>query len=201
MNRINSIYPTNANFIVTLKNHENAKSVWVTSLPFNSDIYPIKNLAFLKKQNGRWQSKFKLEKGIYNYSFIVDGKEVLDKETAVKEVVNLIGSKEKCHQKCIEFSNESHELIVNVNVPNKEDMVYIVGNQESIFKVPLIMLRKTSEYDRQLKVNVHFPATFKFVTAVSEKQGVIKGFEDKKFIEVKSLQETNNYEIIGWKEN
>ncbi len=198
--RINSVYPREANFTVTLDGYQNAKSVWLKSLPFSGTIYPIANLAFLKKRNGRWESEFKLDEGIYNYSFIVDGKEVLDNGTEINEVVDLTGSKKKCHQKCVGFSTETYKLTLKVKVPNKEDMIYVVGNQESIFQVPVIMLKKISEYERMITVHVQYPASFEFVTGASEKQGIVKGFENTKSLVVNSGQDLYEYEIVGWKE-
>jgi hypothetical protein len=199
LNRINGQFESDANGTFQLEGYQNAKYVIIKSVTASSNFYPLNNLTFMIRQNGKWISKFKLPNGIYNYVFIVDGKEILDKNTPIKIVENLTKEKIKCHELCIGFSNETYPLTVDLTVPNIEDEVYIVGNQESIFKTPLVLMKPTSDYERQITVNVHYPAVFKFMTGAGKKTAIVEGNDEKQSLTIDSKNTINRYKIIAWK--
>jgi hypothetical protein len=199
LNRISSQFESDANATFELEGYQNAKFVIIKSVTSSSNFYPLNNLTFMVRQNESWISKFKLPNGIYNYVFIVDGKEVLDKNTPIKTVNSLTKDEIKCHQLCIGFSNESYPVTVYLTVPNIEDEVYIVGNQESIFKAPLILMRPISAYERQITVNVHYPAVFKFMTGAGKKTGIVEEANDKQTLTIDSKNTASRYKIVEWK--
>jgi len=53
---------------------------------------------------------------------------------------------------------------IRVSVPNNTDEVFIVGNQKSLgdWLPDKIKLNKISEYEREISLNLTFPAEFKF---------------------------------------
>ena len=199
LNRINGQFESDVNAGFELSGYQNAKLVIVKAVTESNNFYPLNNLTFMTKQNGKWVTKFKLPAGIYDYVFIVDGKEVLDKNTPSKNVENLTKQKIKCHQLCIAFSEKTYPLTIYLEVPDVEDEVYIVGNQESIFKAPLIFMRPTSGYKRQIVVNVHYPAVFKFMTGAGKKRAIIEGHEDSESLTIDSKSTINKFKITGWK--
>jgi len=199
LSRINGQFEIDANATFVLEGYENARFVVIKSIPESSNFYPLNNLTFMYKKDGKWITKMKLPDGIYNYQFIVDGKKVLDRKTPVKIVENLLKEKIKCHQMCIGFSEETYPLTIDLKVPGIEDEVYVVGNQESIFQAPLILLKKTSDYGRRITVNVHYPAVFKFVTGAGKKEAIIAEADKNGFLSIRSKAAVNKYEIIGWK--
>jgi hypothetical protein len=187
----------NAEFV--LEGHETAKFVIVKSIPVSSNFYPLNNLTFMSKEKGKWVIRLKLPEGIYNYSFIVDGKEVLSNNLPVRDVDNLLKERVRCHQLCLGFTEKTYPLSIELKVPDKEDEVYIVGNQESIFRAPLIMMRKVSDYERSVTVSVHYPAVFKFTAGAGRKEAIIKGIDEQKPLQVDSMSSYKRYEIVGWK--
>ena len=129
----------------------------------------------------------------------MDGKEVLDKTTPVKNVENLLKEKIECHQLCIGFSEKTYPLSIDLTVPDIEDEVYIVGNQDAIFRAPLILMNPTSGNKRQILVNVHYPAVFKFMTGAGKKTGIIEGNQENKSLRIDSKSSINKFTIIDWK--
>lgn len=90
---------------------------------------------------------------------------------------------------------------IRVSVPNKSDEVYIVGNQENLgnWKPDKIKLNKTSEYEREISLNLFFPAEFKFTRGNWESEAIIsKLSEQPNFILNEKPNETKYYKIQGW---
>lgn len=198
-NRINGRFEEKANATFRLAGYSNARFVIIKSVPASSNFYPLNNLTFMYKAGGEWVSKFRLADGIYNYVFIADGKEVLSKQVKTTEIKNLLQESKKCHQLCLGFSQETYPLHIELKVPNQEDEVYIVGNQESIFAAPLIYMKQTSAFERSISVMVHYPAAFKFVSGAGKKEALLKAIDNKQAIIINSLSPSNAYEVVEWK--
>jgi hypothetical protein len=198
-NRINGQFEEKANATFMLEGYPTARFVIIKSVPASSNFYPLNNLTFMHKEGEKWISKFKLADGIYNYVFIVDGKEVLSKKLKTTEIKNLLQEKKKCHQLCLGFSQETYPLHIELKVPNKEDEVYIVGNQESLFAAPLIYLKQKSAFERSIKVRVHYPAAFKFVSGAGKKEALLRAIDNKQPIVINSLSPINTFEVFEWK--
>lgn len=188
---------TTASF--TLNGYSNAHFVIVKCKSMNSTFTPYDNITFLNKQKYKWELKMKLPDGIYDYTFIVDGKEILDEKTQKTMVKNLIGENVKCHELCIGFSEQTYPVQIEIEVPNKEDEVYITGNQESIFKAPLILMKRKSDFKRTISSNIHYPANFKFVTGAGQKEAIVVGADKNELSIVNSSKQSYKYKISGWK--
>lgn len=90
---------------------------------------------------------------------------------------------------------------IKVSVPNKTDEVYIVGNQESLgdWEPDKIKLNKISEYEREVSLNLTFPAEFKFTRGNWESEAIITNLsEQPNFILKEQPKETEYYRIQGW---
>ncbi|WP_166962329.1 Ntn hydrolase family protein [Yeosuana marina] len=196
-NRLKKIYPKNTNSTIKLNGFKNAKSVFVKYKPFSSSLYPINNCLFLNQTENGWETKLNLDKGIYNYTFIVDGNEVLDSEQTVLEIKNLFGETIECHQEVVGFEKDLSKITIEVDVPNKEDVIYVTGNQEAIFQAPLIMMEKVSDFKRKLTIEGHYPFEFNFVTGGAQKKANVLGHKTD-IISVSSKSEKTNFKILNW---
>lgn len=100
----------------------------------------------------------------------------------------------------ISFGQESTKIIVSV--PEITDEVFIVGNQESLgnWEPNKVKMTKISDYEREITLNLTFPAEFKFTRGSWETEGYINNFfEDKPNIVLKS-NEPVNFGVKSWKD-
>lgn len=91
---------------------------------------------------------------------------------------------------------------IKISVPNKTDEVYIVGNQESLgnWEPDKIKMNKISQYEREISLNLLFPAEFKFTRGNWESEANVVDYENGGNIIL--TKKTNNYEfeISNWKD-
>ena len=62
------------------------------------------------------------------------------------------------------FSFAQEKTTIRISVPNRSDEVYIVGNQDNLgnWQPNKIKMVKTSDYQREISVELKLPAEFKF---------------------------------------
>ena len=67
---------------------------------------------------------------------------------------------------------------IRVSVPNKTDEVFIVGNQESLgnWKPDKVKLSRINDFEREITLNINFPADFKFTRGSWETEGYTSNF-------------------------
>lgn len=191
-------FPADANVTVSLSGYEDAKQVFIKGLPAE--------FKFLIKKDGKWVGKYKLPVGVHNYVFVVDGKEVFDSQTPVESILPPYGEVFFAHQACVGMSEQSYMTTITVTVPNKDDVVYIAGNQLSVTNwYPYVQLDKVSDYERSISLPLHYPAQFKFTRGNWDTEGIIKGNTNNKegewlplSIDLKSS--IMHYEILHWKD-
>lgn len=90
---------------------------------------------------------------------------------------------------------------IKVSVPNKTDDVYIVGNQENLgnWQPDKIKLNKISEYEREISLNLTFPAEFKFTRGKWDSEAVINQLSGQpNFILKNKPIQDEYYKIQGW---
>ena len=90
---------------------------------------------------------------------------------------------------------------IKVSVPNKTDDVYIVGNQENLgnWQPDKIKLNKISEYEREISLNLNFPAEFKFTRGNWDSEAVINQLSGQpNFILNNKPIQDEYYKIQGW---
>lgn len=90
---------------------------------------------------------------------------------------------------------------IKVSVPNKTDEVFIVGNQKSLgdWNPNKVKMKIISDYQREISLDLTFPAEFKFTRGNWESEAIINKIYDQPNIVI-SIQpnETAQYNIQGW---
>ena len=92
-------------------------------------------------------------------------------------------------------------ITIRVSVPNKTDDVYIVGNQENLgnWQPDKVKLNKISEYEREISLNLTFPAEFKFTRGNWDSEAVINQLSGQpNFILKNKPIQDEYYKIQGW---
>ena len=90
---------------------------------------------------------------------------------------------------------------IRVSVPNKTDEVYIVGNQENLgnWQPDKVKLNKISEYEREISLNLTFPAEFKFTRGNWNSEAVVSKLSGQPNFILKSKPiQDEYYKIQGW---
>ncbi|WP_400075685.1 hypothetical protein [Winogradskyella sp. R77965] len=203
VNRLNGNFDEEPNATFELNGYQDAKFVFIKGL--SNDVGN-----FLFKRDGKWIGKFRLYDGIYNYSFIVDGKQVLDSKTPINTIYNPVfpGSKPfRTHQSVVNMTSEVYETTIRVKTPDKNDVVHITGNQRNLTNwTSLIKMKKISDYEREITLDLHYPAQIKFTRGTWVSEAIIKGNEtiSKNGFYKPILIELNHaelfFEIINWKD-
>ena len=102
----------------------------------------------------------------------------------------------------ISFVSFGQELTtIRVSVPNQTDEVYIVGNQENLgnWQPDKIKLNKISDYEREISLNLTFPAEFKFTRGNWDSEAVINQLSGQpNFILKNKPIQDEYYKIQGW---
>jgi uncharacterized protein len=101
------------------------------------------------------------------------------------------------------LSEALYEITITVKVPNKNDEVFITGNQAELgnWQPEKIKLQKKSALVRQIKLKVHTPALFKFTRGSWETEGMVKDMPEGENIRVEADATTaQNFEITNWKD-
>jgi len=166
--RFEGKYDEDWNTEIELNGYQDAKYVVVQGFDRN-----MGNILF--KRDGKWVGKFKLEPGIHNYAFFVDGKQVFDSKTPIK-TINSVFSEEPfdAHQLFVGMSKDAYRTTIRVKVPNKDDVVHIAGNQKNLTNWNSILkLKKTGNYEREITLDLHFPAVFKFTRGTSLSEDIV----------------------------
>lgn len=197
VNRMNGKFPDDMNVTIELEGHQDAHSVLVKGLPGPPQLF------FLEKKDGKWVGKFKLGQGVYYYSFIVDGKEILDSKQPIKEVVSLFSEPTQiAHQVCVDMSENLYQRTIRVRVPHPNDEIFIAGNQKNlVFWNSVLRLKRVSDLEREITLNLHLPARFKFTRGNWETEAIMKGqSEEREPILIELDTEEEVYEIVNWKD-
>lgn len=105
----------------------------------------------------------------------------------------------------ISFCSFGQELTtIRVTVPNKTDEVFIVGNQEVLgnWDPSKIKAHKISDFEREIKLHLTFPAEFKFTRGSWDNEGFTTNFWEgnANFKIENNTQSLFNYTILSWKD-
>lgn len=103
-----------------------------------------------------------------------------------------------------EFSGEPSEITFTVNVPDKNDEVYIVGNQKELgnWNASSVKMNRKSDFERTLTLKLHFPAQLKFTKGTWDQEADVKGFEKgSNIILDKPKSKKISYKINNWFKN
>lgn len=93
---------------------------------------------------------------------------------------------------------------IKVRVPNKEDIVFIVGDQDNLGGGnPVFRLKKIADHEREINVELHYPAKFKFVNADWKKEAIMSNAVDQTTedypLQINSNTNKTSFQIVGWK--
>lgn len=101
------------------------------------------------------------------------------------------------------FQNYAQEkTIIQLKVPNKDDVVYIAGNQTALgdWDYDKVKMYKVSDYYRMIALNLDYPAEFKFTRGNLDTEGIHKTLDDNPNIVLKDTLSKVAYRIKGWKD-
>lgn len=101
------------------------------------------------------------------------------------------------------FSVFGQELTtIKVSVPNKEDEVFIVGNQESLgnWQPDKVKMNKTSDYEREISLNLKIPTEFKFTRGNWESEAIVLDYQIGKSIFIANSHSDTKFIIENWKD-
>ncbi|MEM9078911.1 MAG: alpha/beta hydrolase-fold protein [Bacteroidota bacterium] len=76
-----------------------------------------------------------------------------------------------------ELSKEEYKATIKVKVLNKEDTIYITGNQDNLgnWNPEKIKMEKISDFERQITLKLKSPAQFKFTKGNWDSEAEVKG--------------------------
>ncbi|MBB4805341.1 uncharacterized protein YjaZ [Chryseobacterium defluvii] len=101
-----------------------------------------------------------------------------------------------------EYSDETYEVTFVVNVPDKNDEIYITGNQPELgsWDPSALKLEKKSNRERRITLKIHLPAQLKFTKGSWDKEAEVSGTGRGENIKIGSLpSKTIHYDIKGFK--
>lgn len=96
------------------------------------------------------------------------------------------------------FAQQSITIVVTV--PNESDEVYISGNQPTLgnWQPDTVKMIKISKYEREVTVNVTFPAEFKFLRGSWESEGITDEFYNNENCIIQNERSPSRFEIKYW---
>jgi hypothetical protein len=117
----------------------------------------------------------------------------------MKNIFNLILRGTLMLTSLVSFGQEL--TTIRVSVPNKTDEVYIVGNQDDLgnWTPDKVKLNKISECEREISLNLTFPAEFKFTRGNWKSEAIINNISGQpNFILNTKPINVEYYKIQGW---
>ncbi len=99
-----------------------------------------------------------------------------------------------------ELSTAEYEVTILVKVPNKNDELYITGNQTSLgnWNPGLVKMTKKSDFEREIKVKLHSPAQFKFTKGSWDTEAEVKNGEMQNLTIKPEKQQKYKFEIVKY---
>jgi predicted alpha/beta superfamily hydrolase len=101
------------------------------------------------------------------------------------------------------FSVLSQEkTVIQLKVPNKDDVVYISGNQPALgsWDYDEIKMYKISDYYRMIALKLEYPAEFKFTRGSLDSEGIHKTLDDNPNFVIQDTVSKVAYRIKDWKD-
>lgn len=103
-----------------------------------------------------------------------------------------------------EFSGEPSTVTLVVNVPDKNDEVYIAGNQKGLgnWSASSIKMERKSDFERTLTLKMYVPAQLKFTKGNWDQEADVKGVEKGQNIKIENVKSNKfTYKIKSWFKN
>ncbi|MXS69768.1 hypothetical protein GSF70_00890 [Flavobacteriaceae bacterium W22] len=101
-----------------------------------------------------------------------------------------------------EYSDETHEVTFIVNVPDKNDEIYITGNQPELgsWNPSSLKMNRKNNYQRYITLKIHLPAQLKFTKGNWDKEAEVSEIDKGSNIKIQTLpSKTIHYQIKGYR--
>jgi hypothetical protein len=151
------------------------------------------------------QNQLKINQGALKLSDITKAQQGLEsRRLTLKqnlqnlENLGLITAKERAKQEQ-ELSEEMYEVTIRVKVPDKNDTIYITGNQSILgdWQPGKVKMRKVSEYEREIMLKLKSPAKFKFTRGNWDSEAEVIGTYNNITI-IPEFRQTFEFEINNY---
>ncbi|MBB3188242.1 alpha/beta hydrolase-fold protein [Microbacter margulisiae] len=99
------------------------------------------------------------------------------------------------------LSDETYDIQIKVKVPNKNDTVFVTGNQKSLgdWNPDQIKMNRESDYVRVIKLTVQSPVELKFTRGSWNTEGEVKYIGGFNNIQINPIKQSEfKFEIIRW---
>lgn len=92
---------------------------------------------------------------------------------------------------------------IKVLVPNTTDEVYIVGNQDALgnWEPNKIKMKQISDREREIELQLTFPAEFKFTKGDWNSEGIVKQFNDNPNLKIENETDRSDFVIKTWSDH
>ena len=92
------------------------------------------------------------------------------------------------------------KVTIKVIVPSNTDEVYITGNQESLgnWDPGAVKMNRISDFEREVVLDISYPAEFKFTKGQWENEGITNTLEDNPNQKLENNDSKNIFVIKGW---
>jgi predicted alpha/beta superfamily hydrolase len=103
------------------------------------------------------------------------------------------------------LSKDTFKVTIRLTVPNKNDSVYMTGNQGTLSNWELadkVQFNKISDYQRELTLNLQSPLQFKLTRGSWDTEALVKGNDAMKELSLNMTEDMEvHYDIINWDDN
>ncbi|RXP64664.1 esterase [Lutibacter sp. HS1-25] len=103
--------------------------------------------------------------------------------------------------KKIKYSDETYEITLLVKVLNKDDEVFVTGNQKALgdWNPNSIKMNYKSEFEREINLKVKTPLELKFTRGSWETEGLVKNINDYVNLYINPIKQHKfEFEILEW---
>jgi uncharacterized protein YjaZ len=144
-------------------------------------------------------------KAVYNIINIKDPVSFLQESAYLDDQINKLvqSSGKKKGDFFRKYSEETYEVTFKVIVPDSIDDVYITGNQPELanWNPNELVMKKTSDFEREIILKIHTPAQFKFTRGGWEKEAFIDEIKGIPNLVIDINNETElEYRVLSWKD-
>jgi hypothetical protein len=154
--------------------------------------------AYFNKQENKRQAIHNIINIDDPYKFLIESGYLDD---YINEIVKSTGKrKENLFRK---YSEETYEVTFKVIVPDKNDEVYITGNQPELanWNPKELILKSTSAFEREISLKIHTPAQFKFTRGSWDTEAMIEGIEGIPNLKLEINKDSEaEYKVNNWKD-
>ena len=89
---------------------------------------------------------------------------------------------------------------IKVIVPNKTDEIFITGNQDALgdWNPGSVKMTKTSDFEREITVDLNYPAEFKFTKGDWNSEGIIERLDNNPNLKIADQNSRTIFMVKGW---